>query len=181
MLRSLQDARDRLERTEGFADSLEPSVILARHALIFSIMDEQPYGHTEELYGTTVSQRLNHTPISDGWRSVIQEVAHGIKLSLSNVSEHVLAVLGGTPRHWEPMTGAARMYFWWGHPHRWPQKDDLPPGPRLFRVVDHPGASPNPFLSRAKDRATPSMRDHIKSGVADYIRQQFIAAGLREV
>jgi len=170
-----------LESLDGFQDNIEPSVVLARDALLQEIVAEQPYGHTEQIYGTTVSERLGHTPIAAGWKTALTNIGDGIRLSLSNVSQHVLAVLKGTPPHREPKSGYTKMYFWWGNPHRWPARDDLPAGPRVFYRVSHPGAEANPFLDRAIKQARPEMASSIRAGVGDYIVQRFLNAGLRQL
>jgi len=180
MLDGVREAIQGIQNLEGFAARINPQVALARDILLSQISVEEPRGHVEEIYNTTVSKRIGHKPISEGWRTSIEEIDGGVSLSVRNVSQHILAVLKGVPPHREPKKGYALMYFWWGFPHRWPARDGGVPGERMFMVVSHPGTAPNPFVARAKQAARLEMKDAIAVGVRNYIRQAFLEHGLKE-
>jgi hypothetical protein len=194
-MRSLDDLSALLYRANvltGFEDYAEQAGELCIQTMLRYILIEQPHGHVEMEWetpkgqvmgGTTVSERLHHTPISEGWVSSTtpfrEQTSVGTLVRFENVSEHIRFILEGTKEHPIPY-GFGQVAFWWGEPHRWPPRDDLPPGPRIFQSVQHPGVTENPFVERAAEAAQPEMSDAVKYQVSNYIRDLF-SDGLREV
>lgn len=142
--------RDRLMR------AVERPTRTLMNIMLQSLIERSPHGAVEPIFtlpgsifvhgGTTVSQRLGHTPISQGWRlGNLMNTGTGYKFAVKNISEHVWFNLLGTKPHPEPKEFRWFLVFWWGSPLRWPPKDERPPGPRVFISVNHPGAKPNPF------------------------------------
>lgn len=190
----IQSALQDLEEKEGYAEQMEPLAVLAMETLMANITREQPYGHVEldgsgyavyakpERY--TVSERIGHTPIEDGWRTEITREGDGLKMRLRNISEHIRYVILGAKPHLEPKTGPF-VFFWWGAPQRWPAPEfnrrtgrKMGPGYYKFPTIDHPGQDPNPFVVRAKEQSKPGMAQGIFSGTAEWIRT--IMRGFRE-
>jgi len=178
----------------GFKSYAEFAGELCTQTMLRYIVLEQPHGHIEEIYGDTVSARLGHTPIADGWRPSVEYfydvgssgASTGVNVKLENISEHIRWVIGGAPQHRIPSDrkGQKKLLFWWGAPHRCPAKDGDDPGARVFKWVNHPGITnqtKNPFVRRAADAAIPTMSTHVKGQVSDYIRDMMNSYGLKEV
>ncbi len=188
----LQSVLEDLEQREGYVEQMEPLAMLAMETLMANITREQPYGHEEYdpdgYYAVgTVSERIGHTPIEDGWRTEITEGEGGrIKMRLRNISEHIRYVILGTPPHPEPKTSPF-VFFWWGAPQRWPAPEfnrrtgrKMGPGYYKFPMINHPGQDPNPFVARAKDQSRPVMAQGIRLGTAGWVRAVMRRFGLKE-
>jgi len=164
----------------GFEERLTPVGSRLLDMLMREIYQRQPIGHVEKIYGRKVSERLRHTSIEDGWRPQLEASDDLIKVTVGNISEHVSWVIRGT-QHKEPMVSEKGMFFWWGDPHRWPPKDGKPPGPRRMYIVNHPGATKNPFVWEASVSVKPDATEEIRNGMVQYIRHVMSEAGLKEI
>lgn len=189
-LDDLQAIVGRLSGLGGFEDYAEKAGELCTQTMLRYIVLEQPYGHIEEFYGDTVSNRLRHTPIADGWRPETERFwdagSAGAVVRLKNVSEHIRWVIEGTQKHDYLIPyggdGPRKLLFWWGEPHRWPAKDGEEAGLRIFKRITHPGiVQGNKFVERAADAARPEMSEAVKTQVSNYIRDFMISNGLKEV
>jgi len=165
---------------------------LAMDVLMENVVKGQPHGHTEYdprgYYAVgTVSQRIGHTPIEDGWRTETDYTDDGgLSMRVRNISEHIRYVVSGAAPHPEPKTGPY-VFFWWGAPQRWPAPEyhdktgeKMGPGYYKFPMVTHPGQAANPFFRDAVARSRPRMSINIKNGVADWIADTMWRYGLRE-
>lgn len=187
-LSDLQAVIGRMTGLPGFEDYAERAAQLSIETMLQHIILEQPYGHVEKIYKDTVSNRIHHTPISDGWRPSVDTFSGnaraGATVRFENVSEHIRWVMEGAPEHTIPFGGDGpnRLLFWWGEPHRWPPKDGDPPGERIFKNVQHPGIPEgNRFMDRAAGAAEPEISEVVKANVSNYIRDFMIQNGLKEV
>lgn len=171
-----------LERKRDFASVLEFPAAMAMNALLVNITKRQPHGHIEYdprgYYAVgTVSERVGHTPIEDGWRSgVSTDENDDVGFTIRNISEHIRWVVWGAEEHFIP-EDAPFVFFWWGKPQPWPAPsvnkhtgEEMGPGYYKFSMVDHPGIKkPNPFISEAKEDTRGDMRHEIKHGVETWI------------
>lgn len=193
----LSAALKALDEGEGFEDAMVRHAEIMRDHLMKMVVLYQPYGHEEwdpdshyrrPADAKTVSDRIGHTAIEDGWRFAVEPHVGepGIKLQVKNVSEHILAVVRGAKRHEIP--GNPKLHFWWGEPQQWPAPEShgvtgapMGPGYYTFSWVDHPGQDPNPFMTLAKDAARGDMAETAKAGVGEYLTELMSASGLRRV
>lgn len=181
-----QNALDKLNSTEDFQQAMDEPQRLAAATFLYYIEEVQPLGHTEHPFeiggksygGTTVSERLGHTPIQDGYRTVVEKIDGGSSLKISNVSQHIKWIISGAPKHDEPR-GFGWLVFWWGEPQRWPAKDRRPAGPRVRGHVDHPGIIPYNFPRIAAESAAGPIEDGYVAGVSGYIRNAMASSGLK--
>ncbi len=181
---------------EGFEDAMVVHAEAMREQLMEMIAIFQPYGHEEwdpeshyrrPADARTVSDRIGHTAIEDGWRYTIgpHGAKPGVSLQVSNVSEHIKYVVFGAPRHEIPFD--PKVHFWWGDPQRWPAPDydaegkPMGPGYYTYSFISHPGQEPNPFVKKAKDAASGNMADTAREGVAEYLTEMMAKNGLNRI
>jgi hypothetical protein len=173
-----------LESKRDFSEQMELPATMALDTLMHNIVARQPHGHVEYdpkgYYAVgTVSERIGHTPIEDGWRTSVEPVGNRVRTQVKNISEHIKAVVLGAEVHLIPDT-APHVFFWWGKPQRWPAKAETGPGYYKFPVVIHPGQQANPFPADAVSESIPDMKETIKVGVGDWIRNLMSRYGLGE-
>jgi len=179
-----------LETRMEFSEEMELPATMALDTLMRNIVATQPHGHIEHdpmgYYAVgTVSERIGHTAIEDGWRTSVEQVDGGVKTQIKNISEHIKHVVLGSPVH--PIPDAAPfVFFWWGTPQRWLAPsvsydgEKMGPGYYKFPVVIHPGQEANPFIPDAVGESIPEMKVAIKAGVSGWIRNLMWRHGLRE-
>jgi len=180
-----------LEEGVGFNRAMAAYAETVREQLMQRIVQEQPYGHEEmDAWGHavyakppdyTVSNRIGHTPIEEGWRIEAEgfDDRVGLRLKISNVSQHIKYILEGSPPHDIFPRRHPYLFFWWGAPQQWEPPDGLPADYYRMFSVEHPGQPQNPFVRRAKNLARPEMTDTIKTGVTEYIANLMADSGLR--
>ena len=172
-----------------FAEEMELPAAMALDVLMKNIIKQQPHGHQEYdpkgYYAVgTVSERIGHTPIEDGWRTSIEHTENGLKTQIKNVSQHISVVITGTEKkEYSIPSMAPSVFFWWGRPQRWPPLDGRDPGYRRFPLVHpvtHPGQEENPFVARALHGSIPDMKHSVSWGVRGWLRRLMSNHGLRE-
>lgn len=185
-----------LEELGDFSEEMSLPAAMAMSTLMQNIEKRQPHGHIElddkgyAVYAKepryTVSSRIGHTPIEEGWRTSNEEIDGGRRVQIKNVSEHIEHVVLGAPPHPEPKTGP-HVFFWWGYPQRWPAPEynretgrKMGPGYYQFPVILHPGQAANPFVRDAIQESIPGMRDAVVFGVTGWLRRAMSRFGLRE-
>lgn len=168
-----RDVINRIFKKEGFTENLSEAGDRALEILMEQVRQLQPTGHVEHDRNETVSKRLNHTPISKGWKSTVEvDSEENVTIRISNLSEHIEWVVKGTGDHEIPYGDLPYpLSFWWGAPHRWPPKDGDPPGQRAFKSVHHPGATPNPFMNTAIDNSRDRVRSILSGAVVEWLEK----------
>jgi len=162
----------------GFRGHLRSTAQEALDLYLQEMAARQPYGHIEHNTGQTVSERLGHTPISQGWQSGVEDTSEGVRIWIGNISEHIAFYVGKTRRHPIPASPDAFCYYWWGSPHPWPALDGRAPGMRKHSSVPHPGTQANPFPQEAADAVLDSSVVLVKEGIAGFIKDAMLDEGL---
>lgn len=200
MLNNLMSALANLESGDNYRQAMSQPMQRMLEDLYHEIKGRSPKGYPpgggrpNDPYGVPPSVRTGHSMISESWVRQIEMSDNpiGLSLQLLNFSEHVLAVVSGTPPHRIPKTGETKLVFFWGDaikPGRgWGPKgnpkhlENPKEGIRRFKWVDHPGIrEPNPFIkTMAKDQKD-RVGKEIGAAVGNYIRSTMISAGLEEV
>lgn len=183
----------------SWEDRMEDDLDRARDIIMAHIEAEQPYGQFEEAVefrdgkgnvtferkGQYPSVRTGHTPISEGWRTLIERDSNTISLQFSNVSEHIWWVMGFKDKSrtlvkdkWsEPLNPPAPMVFWWGEPQSWPHRDGGFAGSRIYGTIDRKKSIPDDFIGRSMARAGPEISAVIQEGIGDYLIEVIERAG----
>jgi len=181
-----------LESLYGYSNVMKPIADRAMDDVMSLIEVWAPHGLPEPGYGVTPSQRIGHTPIAYGWDSKVEEIEGGHRLTITNASEHIRYVIGGTDPHLIVKGGltAGNLIFFWGEYGNRPWKNvtwgpkkshEGPPGMRRFKWVDHPGIEQgNDFVARAARNQKDSVAKSTKEGTAGYVRRLMSNFGLKE-
>lgn len=169
-----------------------------------NIVEEQTEFAQRELYefspritpGTFMSTGHNHTPISEGWARLPQELSSdSVAVTIVNTSEHVRVQREGTTRKNYPITPrqssaygtrlfpggsrynlGSRLFFWIGPPLRWPVRaaSFRKGGWAWMTKVEHPGFGPwggRDFVLDAAEAAQDILVDIFRlSGRDEYLR-----------
>jgi len=120
------------------ADMFAP--IIQKHLFAFTPRGEDPMA---ENFNVRDSERTGRpSRLVDGWGINVAPSKYGASVSVNHNDPDRLGWLRwGTRPHDIPLSRPATpgIFFWWGHPRRWVQKDNRPAGWRLFYQVSHPG------------------------------------------
>jgi hypothetical protein len=178
-----------LSALEGYDKAAEKMAEAARDMFMERIVALTPQSGTEPYYNVKPSIRVGHTPIIEGWVSRTEGIERGHRLSISNTSQHVLAVLGGVGKTTtiSSRTPGGHLFFWWGTSgdygagKSWGPKKGDEPGMYTFLSVEHPGQAANPFLPRAVKEKRPNVREVVKSGTGQYVTELMSNSGLRRI
>lgn len=172
---------------EEFEDDLDH----ARDIVMGHLEREQPYGRFEpavEFYdkygnityqraGSFPSDRMGHTPISEGWRTETVRQGDRMSLQFTNVSEHIFYILNSDGRgiggdspykdSWRSDEhGKGPVVFWWGSPLPWHPSPPAQPGSNIFAYTERKRPEVNNFVERAIDEAYYEVSGTIQEGMS---------------